>query len=360
MNRFDRYVLAIFVKYILIIQLLIMIVTMFASALGHLQDLVKYNITLPALIKLELITLPMGINSVMPITMVVSSIVTVLLLMRSKELLAYVCLGGRIKRFLVPFVVAAIFAACFMFFFDHKIHPNIRRAQQKYMTETIKKQKYVDQRTLYNLWTMDKNKLVHVEFVDPLNNKVWNITEYILNESFQVDMIRTINLATPSSDNWTFFNIRTADISALPPLVTDKPEELTDSVLLNDLMIVSAKTPRQLAPSELSQTIAILKKRGLGTVKYEMILKSKYSNALSVIVLVILMVPLGIDFSRRYSPVKSAAISFPFGIAFWALLAVLDSLGNSGILSPLTANFAPHIVFTIIGIVILYQRENAH
>jgi lipopolysaccharide export system permease protein len=333
---------------------------MFASALSHLKDFAKYSITFPQLIKLELFTLPMGVNSVLPITIVVSTIVTVFILMRSKELLAFVCIGGRIRRFLAPFVVAALFTSCFMLFFEYTIYPNVRRAQQKYMTERIKKQKYVDQRTLNNLWTMDNNKLVYIEFLDPLNNVVWNITEYMLNDNFQVDMVKTIQKAVPDEDNWTFINVQTADISVTQPSIKNVPKEFCDSSLLNDLMSLSAKGAKQLAPSEMFQAIVILKKRGLGTVNYEMLLGSKYANALSIIVLIIVVAPIGIDFSRRYSPIKSSVFSFFFGIAFWAVLAVFESLGNSAVVPPFIANFTPHLMFLTVGIVIMYWREKAH
>ncbi len=359
MTRFDRYVLAIFIKYILIVQLLIMIVTMFSSALAHLQSFSKFGMTLPQLVKLELITLPMGINSALPITMVVSSIVTVLLLMRSRELLAYASLGGRIQRFLVPFVVAAIFTSAFMLFFEYKVYNNIRYVQQRYISEDIKKQKYIGQRTLGNMWTVDRNKLVYIEFVDPIRGEMWNITEYTLNDDFQVDLIKTIVAAMPEGDKWKFLRVQTADISKVPPVLTYTDEEISDSALFTDLISVTARTPRQLSPTELSHAIGVLKKRGLGTVEYQMLLASKYANAFSVIVLVILVVPIGIDFSRRYSPVKSAAISFTFGVAFWAMLAALTSLGNTGLVPPLVANFMPHVVFLIVGIAILYWREKA-
>jgi lipopolysaccharide export LptBFGC system permease protein LptF len=37
----------------------------------------------------------------------------------------------------------------------------------------------------------------------------------------------------------------------------------------------------------------------------------------------------------------------------------MSSLGYSGILPPIAANFAPHVIFLTIGLALLYWREKA-
>ncbi|MDR2884724.1 MAG: LptF/LptG family permease [Deferribacteraceae bacterium] len=356
---FDKYVLSVYIKYIIVVQALIMILTMFTSAISHMQGLQKYGFTLAQLAKLELLTIPMGINSALPITMTAASIITVLLLMRSKELMAYVSLGGRVQRFLMPFIAASIAAAAFMIFFDSKIYPPVRAAQQQYYSE-LKRQKVTNNSSLLNRWIMDDaNKLVHIGMLDPVNKNVRDITEYIIDDSFQISHIRIIPYAYNDNGTWIFKNIQSADLSTVPPKIENIGDRVSSSPLLTDLTSISGKSPKQLAPNELKQLIRVMKSRGLNTVQYEMFLGAKYANALSVIVLVLLAVPIGIDFSRRYSPLKSAATAFAFCLSFWAVMAAMSSLGGSNVLPALAANYLPLAIFLVAGVVILYRRERS-
>ena len=90
-----------------------------------------------------------------------------------------------------------------------------------------------------------------------------------------------------------------------------------------------------------------------------MFLYSIYATALSGIVLIILVVPMGIDFSRRYSPLKSSVASFALALAFWGTLSASESFGYSGILPPLVASSLLHLFFLGIGAVLLIVKEKA-
>jgi lipopolysaccharide export LptBFGC system permease protein LptF len=158
---------------------------------------------------------------------------------------------------------------------------------------------------------------------------------------------------------WMFYDSISANISVTPPIIEELGDFAASSVLFDDLTSVSGRGTRELPPAELRKLINVMKSRGLNTTRYEMILLQKYAEALSVIVLVLLVVPIGIDFSRRYSPIKSASVSFGFGLAFWGGLAAMQSLGTSGIIPPMPANFLPHAIFLMLGIFILYRREKA-
>ncbi len=360
MNNFNKYVLKIYIKYIIIVQALITIVTMFSSALSHLQGMQKFGITLPQLVKLEIITIPMGINSALPITIVVASIVTVLLLMRTHELLAYISLGGRIIGFISPFIIASVITALFMFIFDSYLYPNVRATQQRYIAENIKKQKYTDQRSLVHIWTMtEAPSLLYIDYLDALTGNIWNVTEYELDDNFQVSRVKSTNHIQHTDTGWQYNDIKIVDLSALPPKISYVKSEIVNNSMFDDFISISGKNPRLLSLQELSQISTVMKARGLSTVSYDMLLYSKYANALSVIVLSILVIPIGITFSRKYSIIKNAMTAFAFGIAFWATTSAMYSLGNSGVIPPLTANFLPHVLFLIIGGIILVKREHA-
>jgi lipopolysaccharide export system permease protein len=105
--------------------------------------------------------------------------------------------------------------------------------------------------------------------------------------------------------------------------------------------------------------IQVLKDHGLSAIPYEMLFYSVYATSLSGIILVILVVPMGIDFSRRYSPLKSSLASFALALAFWGTYSACESFGFAGILPPVVACFAPLVLFFFIGSFVLMWKERA-
>ncbi len=138
-------------------------------------------------------------------------------------------------------------------------------------------------------------------------------------ENFQISEVVTSPYVQYMADEskWLFYDLRTASINTVPPTIKYEQNVQVQNSLLDDMISVSSKTPRYMSLQELSRLIKVMSNRGLSTVSYDMLLYSKYANALSAIVLSILVVPIGINFSRKYSLVKNATVAFSFGVAYW-------------------------------------------
>lgn len=359
MNRFDRYIIGYFVKYTLIVLFMVMIAAMFATSVSDINRFSESDYSIGDLLLLQLISFPIKLNSTLPITIVVASIVTVVIMMRNKEMLAYVSLGGQISRLLKPFILIAVIVTGFMLVFDYKLYPQLKTLQAKQIAK-IRDYQYIVTDRLVNIWIVDsQHRLVHVELIDPINKTLLEVTEYVLNDEFQVNILNKTTSIVFNGEEWVLTNFRSTDLTTLPPVTEITEIKNIQSGLFDDLTSLSGKRRKELMPAELSQMIKVMKNHGLNAVEYEMLLYSIFASAFSVIVLVIVVVPMGIDFSRRYSPIKSSIISFILGLSFWGVSAAMSSFGTSGIISPLVANFSPLIIFLAAGSALLIWRERA-
>jgi lipopolysaccharide export system permease protein len=312
---------------------------------------------------MEVIKLPSTINSSLPVSIVAADIITVLLLVRSNELLAYTSIGGRITRFIFPLILTSVVTAFAMYCSYTLLYAQTRIAYERYRKEVILKERYnPSAEKASNLWSIDGSTLIHIDFADNAQNYLSNISEYRLDASFTITSVRNIDKAQfdRESGNWELFGVYDTDLTKKPPITVYTERVLSDGRLLKDIAeIAERRHPKTLSMGELSRLIKLLHVRGLSSNAYEMIFYSRYASAISVIVLTLLVVPMGITFTRRYSPLRNASVSFGLALAFWLTFSAFKSLGDSEALPPLTANFFPHIIFIAVGCFILYKKESA-
>ncbi|GAB7140270.1 hypothetical protein RsTz2092_02180 [Deferribacterales bacterium RsTz2092] len=355
MNRFNIYVIRTFVKYIVISELILLAVTM----LFELVDDYDADTTMLQLFTLEGIVIPNKIVSMFPVATLVAAVITVTLLMHSGELLGYVSLGGRIRQFFYPFALVSAVAFFVMIAYDYKIYPILKSAYYRYLREDIQHRTYLDGSKLFGLWLVDGNRLYRIGILDLLNKTMREVTEYQIDDTFRVQSIRDTAAIRQDGNIWVLEAVREVDMSGDVPKTTITDEIHERSLLFDDATNITDKRPKELSQLELYRMIRAMNSHGLKATKYEMALLAKYATASSTIVLLFVAVPLGINFSRRYSVTKGALTSLFGGMSYWAILATFKSFGTSAALPPILANFIPHILFITAGILMFKRQERS-
>jgi lipopolysaccharide export system permease protein len=107
------------------------------------------------------------------------------------------------------------------------------------------------------------------------------------------------------------------------------------------------------------KTSEIMKRQDLNTAKYDLQLYKSYAHAISVPVIILVIFPLCIGFNRNHSYIMVASKSLFTGFAYWMTMASFQSLGKTGLFSPLAANFIPLGIFMVLALVLIYRREHA-
>ncbi len=359
MKLFQRYVLRSFLKYILIVGLFVTLMSLISSTMGESKDLAAYDYSLFDFLKLQIYAIALNLNMTMPATTTIAAVIVIIMLMRSNELLAYVSLGGTILSLAVPFVTVGMFITAGMTLWEYEVIPNVRVAREELRTH-MKGMQYNKSATYTNIWMMDGDrKLVNINFIDMIGGVINGVTEYVINDDYEITRVDKIESAVRKDGGWEISEKHITDITANPPAVTvTPPGEIISNKLWDDLMKVAVVEVRALSPTQLNTLSKIMEKHGMSTSQYDMLFYSKFANAISVVVLLILTFPIAINFSRNYSVIKNAAVTLILGLTFWVFQASCFSLGKTGILSPFNANFLPIFIFIGISAGIIYVREN--
>ncbi len=360
MNKFSWYLLKLFLKNLTIVSLFVIMLQWLSSAYGNLNILEGYKYSAVDFIVVATYGIVLGINQLVPMIVAVSIIITMIILMRSNELLAYMVIGGSLGRLSIPLILVGIVLSSFMIFMEYKAIPEVRVVREN-MLNTMRDMPVSNKASgFYNTWFLDKNQVItHISLVSISEKTIYGVDEYIPDKNGKIAYINKMEKLVKEDDKWVAYNIQQMSILSNPPEI-----KYIDKNVLNDnswdrLISISTGDTRVYTPTELYTLIQLFSEKGINTDTLELNLYYKFAYAVSVIVLIILLYPISINFSRNYSIVKNASITFSISLVFILVQHSSRSLGSSGILPPIAATFGPIVVFLCIGIFLIYYRSLA-
>ncbi len=360
MNKFSWYLLKLFLKNLLIVFHFVVMLLWLSSAYGNLNILEDATYSSFDFILVAAYGIVLGINELVPIIVAVSIIMTMIILMRSNELLAYMVIGGSLGRLAFPLVLMGVIMSAHMLLLEYKVVPEVRVLRENLLDTMRNKPVSNNANGFFNTWFLDKNQVItHISLVAITEKIIYGVDEYIPDENGRISYINKIEKLVKEDNNWVAYNTQQMNILSNPPEI-----KYIDKRVLNDNSwdrLVSIKTAdiREYTPTDLYTLIQLFNEKGINTDTLKLNLYYKFAYPISVIVLIILLYPISINFSRNYSIVKNASVTFSISLVFILVQHSSRSLGSSGIVSPLIATFGPIILFLLIGIFLIYYRSLA-
>lgn len=362
MNKFNLYVMRSFLRNLITVLLFIMLLQALSSAYGNINIISGYEYSAIDFGVLAIYGVILGINQLMPIVAAVSVIMTILLLMRSNELLAYMTIGGSIVRLAVPFVLIGMLLSTTMLLLEYKIMPSTRDKRETLLNDIRNVQRTERITGFYDTWFVGNDKnidITNIGLVSISDKKIYNVREYRTNDAGEIVKLIYSKMIEKTKNGWTAHDVTITDISKNPPEEVFYESISIHEKLWDRLVNLSTTNPKAFTPTELVTMINLLEEKGVSTSEYKMMLYFKIASAISVIVLILFMFPLAVNFSRNYSIMKNAAITFSLALVFIVTQYVGKSLGDAGALSPFMATFGHICLFLIISIYLMYERGKA-
>lgn len=353
-----RYFFTLFLKQIFLIQSVILILYTFFSLIGSIDMLGKYKASIWHVLYYELIKLPQAVYDTLPITVVASTLLVMITLIKQNELIAFVSVGGKIRNLAIPFLLVGAVLSVAMFLLSEHVNPKIEYAREKYKKEEIKKQKFISRNKLFDLWIRDVDKIfVNVDFIDPIGKQIRGLTEYYLDDDYKVNRLKNVESGVFKDGKWEFTNEKTYELQPVPKLVLHNPVSSQQHDTLTDLINLPGDNHKYLNASDFGRIISVYEEKGLNVDRYELFFYKTFAHPLSVMVLILVVLPMSITLSRHHSYVMIASRALTAGFTYWILNAALFSLSKTGVISPFFANFLPHILLSIFAAFYISKRE---
>lgn len=356
---FNRYLTKLFFRKLILAQSFILIVYTSFLVLQHTKYIGEYGSSVLNIFIFDLMKIPYSLYQTMPVAIIAATIFTVLAMVKNYEILAYVSLGGRIRNIAYIFLGMGMAIGILLFIIGEYVNPKIEFMRDKYDNEVIQGQEYNPMGKLSDLWVKESdNRFINVSVVDPVDKVLVNVVEYFYNSEGKIIKIVDFDRGVYNGSEWKLEDYKVYNTSDIPKLVDNISAKTVRSQEYNNILSVTNTNPKLLTLEELNNLIETYDSKGLNADKYKLLFYNKFAHPLSIIVLILLIVPLTINFSRTHSYITLASRAMFAGFGFWLFLAACESMGRAGILNPFLANFIPHIVFSVLIVFMIYRKEH--
>ncbi|MGA1845942.1 LptF/LptG family permease [Deferribacter abyssi] len=357
MKKFNKYVLKIYLLNLISVLALILILYTFFQIIQHTKYLSKYNTSLFNILVYDFLKIPYSIYQVFPVAGATAVVITILKLIKNNELIAYLSLGGKIKDLVLLIVILNFIFTGILIYYSDVINPKIESIRKKFKEEKIYKEKYIKNFSLTDFYFKEKNFIYSIGLIAFDKKTFFDITIYKIKDNNIIKVVKADKAIYKGNNVWIFYNYKSFDTSDIPKIeYSYKKLESLDNTL-TQLINLPSDEPKRLTFKELDKIIKTYESKGLNADKYKLIYYNKISVPLILIVMIIFLIPLSIDISRNYQYIKIASKSLSFSMLFWILQSICISLGKSGILTPVLANFTSHIIFTFFGLYLITKKE---
>lgn len=358
MSCLHKYWLKEFIKFFLIIQLLILTLFVFIDYLSRMERFLNSDISLVGALGYVLLKVPFMFVQLTPASILLATITVFGLMNRNNELLAIRSSGISIYYFLKPAILAGVALAMLMFFLGETIIP-ITMARSNYIKYNVIKKKQDFSIARKDIWIKSDNSLIHINFFNPAQQSVAGITITSLRKNFDLESRIDAKKGYFLNDEWVFehiieqthardsldYDVKLYDKKIIP--LTFKPADLGEVLKKSD----------EMSYSELKDYVNKVEGEGYDATSYKVDLNGKIAFPFICIIMVLTGAATGIrSFAKDNIPL-AIAIGIVIAFMYWIMYGFCLSLGYGTVLPPVVSAWAANLFFLCFGTLYLINTE---
>jgi LPS export ABC transporter permease LptF/LPS export ABC transporter permease LptG len=301
---------------------------------------------------------PMFVYYVIPMSVLVSTLVTIGLLTKNSELLVMRACGISLYRAALPLLVCGIGASGVLYWMQERVLVSSNREADR-LERTIRHWPEITT-ALNRRWMIGSGgEVYHYDFFDQRANRFTNLLVYRLDETkwrlravTRAAQAYSVSSEKPDPDNrhwfgrigWTREMVGDANSDEQAEV---KYDTFTDRELdLEPASYFKTDEPNadNMTYQQLSDYIARLNASGTSVVSQRVDLARKVAFPFVTVVMTILAVPFAVSTGRK-GAMYGVGIGIALAITYILALSVFAALGKGGALPPLLAAWAPNMMF---------------
>jgi lipopolysaccharide export system permease protein len=307
-----------------------------------LQTVVTYFLT----------KIPWLIFMITPISILLSTLLTLGTFSRNSEIIAMLANGISIYRLLIPLLILGFIASILLFIANETFIPWGNQISD--MCRKIIKGRVLDsQMTKSSVWFRSprENRIYNIKLLDPRRSELHGVTIYALDENFNIKERIDARVAQYVNGQWILHNgsqrTFTEDVLGRSQIGFVERKGFPIQPSFEEFQRIR-KDPEEMTYRELERYIAELQSTGYDTSRYIVDLRGKVSFPFVSVVMVIIGFPFALRSPRSGASV-SVGLSIFIGFSYWIILNLGLSLGHAQIFPPTLAAWVSHILFAAAG-----------
>ncbi|MDY0222554.1 MAG: LPS export ABC transporter permease LptG [Desulfobacterium sp.] len=361
MTTLHRYWFKEFVRFFVIIHLVILAIFVSVDYLSNLDEFLKSDITLVGALGYVCLKLPFMFVQLTPAAIVLAVIVTFGLMNRKNELLALRAGGISVYYLVKPAVLAGLVGAAMMFFLGETLVPwTLSRANHiKYSVIRNDQRVYAARE---DLWIRADRTIAHFNFFNPVDRTVQGVTLTFFDDSFTLTRRLDAERGSFKGGEWVLHNVLEQTFQSRESSSGEANVRFHDTrsieldILPDDLRAVVKKS-EEMSFAELGTHVRKIESEGYDATTYRVDLFGKTAFPFICLIMAITGSITGMHAGVRQRLPLGVAIGIGVSFLYWILYGFCTSLGYGGMLPPLVAAWAANLLFICLALILLVNTD---
>jgi LPS export ABC transporter permease LptF/LPS export ABC transporter permease LptG len=350
----DVYLLQQFLYYFVVVLVGFVLIFDAFTLFDLLGDISKNHIPVSMILAYFRYLVPLMVYQLTPLATLVATLVTLGVLAKNNEVIAFKASGVSLYRLVLPLTLAGVVLAGGMFLLDDTFLPYANQRQDALRNE-IKGRPPQTYFQPARQWIFGENsKIYNYELFDTDRQLFGGLNVFELDpDTFQVRRRIFATRATwePSQSTWVLAGgwVRDFDGGKVVRYLPFRVDSLAEISEPPSYFRREVRQSYQMNWSQLGNYIASLRQAGFDTSRLAVQWQKKFAFPLIAAIIVFLGAPFAFLVGTR-GAVGGLAVAVGIGIVYWATAALFEAMGSVGQLPPLLAGWAPDAIFGLLAI----------
>jgi lipopolysaccharide export system permease protein len=349
-----RYLVEEFLRVLSLCMIAFLIVYLIADFSDRIDDFLKHQAPVDAIVRYFLVKIPLIVNEVLPIAVLAAMLLALGGFSRSNELTAMKASGVSQAQ-----IVAPLFVTCFalsggIFLWNEHVVPHFATRAHYINTVEIKKRQMQGLMGDQQIWAHGQDTFYNIQSFDARTSALIYVTIYPIDPEFHLKGLIEIPLVQWVGGEWRygrgvehrFQPSGEVETVALGPGALELKEKPAD-------LMAARRDADEFSYHELRELIENLRKKGLDTTEYVVDLELKLAVPFICTIMGLIAMPIGMRSLRSSSLANNIGVGLLIGASYWFVLALAVSLGHSGALPPVVSAWTANAIFAAIGLFLL-------
>ena len=354
----DLYILRRFFYHFAIVMGIFILLFQTFTFFELLDDIARHRIPFLIVLSYFRFLIPYLLYQLTPLGALVAVLVTIGVMSKNNEIVAFKASGISLYRLAVPLLIAGTVLAGGLLLLDSTYLPYANQRQDALRNQI--KGRPPQTYTRPQRWIFGENaKVYNYDLFDPTQNLFGGLTVIELDPATfemrrRVFATRARWLATEKTwvleSGWTR-NFANGEVTEYTPFkVTTLPELVEPPTYFNREVIQAI----QMNWMDLDKYIDGLQRAGFDVSPLKVQWHKKLAYPLIAPISMLLAIPFAILVGSR-GAISGIAMGVGIGIAYWAVSALLEAMGGIGQLPPMLAGWSPDIIFLFAGLYFFFK-----
>ena len=351
MKIIQRYVLKEYLKLFALCLSATVGLYLIVDILEKLDTLLHYNAPVGLAVSYFLFKIPMIIYQMIPVTVLLSTLLTLGMMARHNEITVLRASGISLARIVAPLIIVSLILPLVLVVGDEFVISPFAFKAEQIKEVSIKKK---ERRGFFNkdqLWYHNGRNIYYVKKFDAKLDILKELTILTFDDQFVLTRRLDAAWAQWYNGDWHFYqvNLKTFTDGKISQQQNYARKIIKFPETPQTFKIVEKKA-EEMSFSELRELANNLQAQGYDATKYRVDMQAKLSFPFAALIMVFVGIPFALKTGRSKGIALGIGISLCIAFLYWATFSLSVALGHSGVLPPLLAAWFTNILFILAGI----------